>query len=106
MSETPNLEFDVIAQHFKMVRYKGLRFCAGCPADDTMCFLYIFLLNIYYVTFITFRMSRRGPEMCIGNARLCVCVCLHVSLCMSVPRRIPALLHGSGCNLGMVGSAP
>ena len=44
-------------------------------------------------------MSRRrheNEEMCSGHGRLCVCVCL------SVPRRIPALLRKPGCNLGMV----
>jgi len=36
---------------------------------------------------------------CIGHDRLCVC--------LSVPCRIPALLHGPGCNLGgMVGGCP
>jgi len=47
--------------------------------------------------FITFRVSRRRREMYIGHARLCVFVCL--SVCLSVRRRIPALLHGPGCNL-------
>jgi len=31
--------------------------------------------------------------MYIGHDRMCVC------LCVSVPRRIPTLLHGPGCNL-------
>jgi len=34
--------------------------------------------------------------MYIGHSRLCVCV----SVCLSVPRRISTLLHGPGCNLG------
>jgi len=29
---------------------------------------------------------------------VCVCVCVRVSACLSVPRRIPTLLHGPGCN--------
>ena len=33
-----------------------------------------------------------------GRARLCVCVCL--SVCLSVRGRTPTLLHGPGCNLG------
>jgi len=33
-----------------------------------------------------------------GLARLCVCVCL--SVCVSVGGRMPTLLHGPGCNLG------
>ena len=34
--------------------------------------------------------------MYIGHGHLCVCL----SLCLSVPRRISTLLHGPGCNLG------
>jgi len=45
----------------------------------------------------TFRLSRRRREMYSGDARLRVC--------LSVPRRIPTLLHGPGCNFGMVGGA-
>jgi len=43
---------------------------------------------------ITFRVRCSSGETCIGHGRLCVCVCL------SVPRRIPTLLHGPGYNLG------
>jgi len=39
---------------------------------------------------ITFRVRRSGGEMYSGHGRLCVRVCL------SVPRRIPTLLHGPG----------
>ena len=46
---------------------------------------------------ITFRVRRSGCEICIGHARLCVCICL--SLDLSVPRRIPTLLHGPGCTI-------
>ena len=35
--------------------------------------------------------------MHIGHARMCVCVSVSVS------RRMPTLLHGPGCHLGMVG---
>ena len=42
--------------------------------------------------FVTFRVSRRRLEMYIGHGRLCVCV--------SVPRPMPTLLNGLGCNLG------
>ena len=45
--------------------------------------------------FITFRMRRCRGEMDIGYGRLCVCL----SVCLSVHRRIPTLLHGPGCNL-------
>ena len=41
---------------------------------------------------ITFRVSRRRREICIGHARLCVC--------LAVRRRMSTLLHGPGCNLG------
>jgi len=40
---------------------------------------------------ITFRMRHSRVEMYIGHGRLCVC--------LSVPRPIPTLLHGPGCNL-------
>jgi len=55
----------------------------------------------YGSAFVTFRVSRRRREMYCGHARLCVCVCLS----MSVRSRMPTLLHGPGCNLG-VGDAP
>jgi len=44
--------------------------------------------------------SRRLRETYSGHARLCVCVCV------SVPRHMPTLLHGPGCNLGNGRSAP
>jgi len=41
--------------------------------------------------------------MYIGHDRLCVCM----SVCVSVPRRISTLLHGPGCsNLGNGGGCP
>jgi len=42
----------------------------------------------------TFRANRRRREMYSGHRRLCVYICL------SVPRRIPTLLHAPGCDLG------
>ena len=42
---------------------------------------------------ITFRASRRRREMYNGHARL------FLPVCVSVPHRIPTLLHGSECNL-------
>jgi len=53
-------------------------------------------------TFITFRVSRRRREVYIGHVRL---FCVDVSLCLSVPRRIPTLMHGPGCNLKNGGDA-
>jgi len=44
---------------------------------------------------ITFRLSRRRHEMYCGHRRLCVCL----SVCVSGRGRMPALLHGLGCNL-------
>jgi len=44
---------------------------------------------------VTFRVSRRRREMYIVHASLSVCVSVS-----TVPRRIPTLLHGPGCNLG------
>jgi len=49
----------------------------------------------FYQHFITFRVRNSPGEMYIDHGRLCVCV----PVCLSVPRRIPALLHGAGCNL-------
>ena len=46
---------------------------------------------------ITFRVRRSRGEMYIGHGRLCL---LRVSVCLSVPRRIPTLLHGPRCKLG------
>ena len=45
---------------------------------------------------ITFRVRHSRGEMNIGHGRLCLSVCI----CLSVPGRIPILLHGAGCNLG------
>ena len=42
----------------------------------------------------TFGVNRRRREMYIAHARLCL------SVCLSVPRRMPSLRHGPGCNLG------
>jgi len=46
---------------------------------------------------LSFDVSRRRREMYIDHERMCVCVCL--SVCLPVPRRIPTL-HGPGCKLG------
>jgi len=45
---------------------------------------------------VTFRVSHRRREMYIGHLNLSVSVCI----CVSVPRRIPTLLHGCRCNFG------
>jgi len=44
------------------------------------------------IELVTFRVRRNRGEMYIGHGRLCVC--------LSLPRRIPTLLHGPECNLG------
>jgi len=49
---------------------------------------------------ITFRASRRRREMYIGHEHLSVCVSVCMSNCLSIRRRIPTLLHGTGCKLG------
>ena len=51
------------------------------------------------VQLIAFRLRRSRGEMYIGQARLCICLCV-------CPRRIPTLLHGPGCNLGNGRSSP
>jgi len=40
--------------------------------------------------------------MYIGHVRLSVCVCV----CLSVPHRMPTMLHGPGCNLGNLRRCP
>jgi len=47
-----------------------------------------------FVVLITFRVSK----MYIGHA--------HLSVCLSVLGRMPTLLCGPGCNLGVVGLSP
>ena len=47
------------------------------------------LISVY---FITFRVRHSRGEMYVSHGRLCVC--------LSVPHRIPTLLHGPGCDLG------
>ena len=61
---------------------------------------------ILVLLFITFRASRRRREMYIGHARLSHCVSAYVCVCLSVPRRIPTLLYGVGCNSGNGRGAP
>jgi len=51
-------------------------------------------LNICTASFVTFRVSRIDDAKCILVTAVCV------SVCVTVPRRIPTLLHGPGCNLG------
>jgi len=53
------------------------------------------MMSVCQMFVITFCVSRRC-EIYSGHGHLCVCL----SVCLSVPRRIPALLHGPGCNLG------
>jgi len=48
--------------------------------------------NTALLTVITFRVRRSRGEMYIGHGRLCIC--------LSIPRRIPTLLHGPRCKLG------
>ena len=42
--------------------------------------------------YVAFRVRRSRGEMYSGNGSLCVC--------LSAPRRIPTVLHGTGCYLG------
>jgi len=47
---------------------------------------------LFTVGVITFLVRRSRSEMYVGHGRL--------SMCLSVPPRIPTPLHGPGCNLG------
>jgi len=60
-------------------------------------FLTQVLIALIVRRLITFRMRRSRGEMYSGHGRLCVCLSVCVT---SVPRRIPTVLHGPGCNLG------
>jgi len=56
--------------------------------------LYRYCIDCYKFCFDSdaFHVRRSRGEMYSGHGRLCVC--------LSVPRRIPAVLHGPGCKLG------
>jgi len=69
------------------VKYNGLVFWSTVSTVNDFHNNYIPLKAYYY---------SRG-ETYISHGHLCVC--------LSVPRRIPTLLQGPGCNLGMVGAA-
>jgi len=71
-----------------------------CATNSTVTCQEIILL-----AFIKFRMRCSWGETYIGHGHLCVGVSVCVCICLSVPRRIPTLLHGPGCKLGngMVG---
>ena len=49
------------------------------------------VVNVQQIVYYMVMLYLRG-EMYIGHGRVCVC--------LSLPRRIPTLLHGLGCNLG------
>jgi len=53
---------------------------------------FICIIYLAFLVIITFRVRRSQDKMYSGHAHLCVC--------LSVPRHIPTLLHGPGCNLG------
>jgi len=53
---------------------------------------------------VALRVRRSRGEMYIDHGRLCVCV--PVCMCVYLPRRIPTLLHGSGCNFGNGSDCP
>jgi len=52
------------------------------------------LCTVYVVAFITFRVRRSQSKM------YTVVTAVWVSVCLTVPRRIPTVLHGPGCKLG------
>jgi len=69
------------------------------PTDDgqslTLC-SFRALFTERHRDVITFCVSRRRRKMYCGHARLCVSLCV----CVSVRGRMPTVLHGPGCNLG------
>jgi len=80
----------VLTDHLK----SHLFFFARTSASQDFYFGYAnsyFVVVVVVVVVVTFRLSGRLREMYIGHARLCVC--------LSVPRRIPTLLHGPRCSL-------
>ena len=46
--------------------------------------------------YVCFLCNFARGEIYVGHGHLCVCLCV----CLSVPCRIPTLMHGPGCNLG------
>jgi len=56
----------------------------------------------HFFSIITLRVSIADAK-CILVTAVCVSVCQCVCVCLSVPRRIPTLLHGPGVTWGMVG---
>jgi len=54
------------------------------------------IIRFHYIS----REARPRRNVYIGHGRLCVCLC-QLCDCLSDPRRIPTLLHGPGCNLGI-----
>jgi len=68
--------------------------------SSASCFLISSVLltwnSIFFTNgLITLHLRCSRGEMYIGHLRLCVCVS-----CVSVPRRMPTLLHWPGCNFG------
>jgi len=71
------------------------------------CYVLQFIVVLHNVSdIITFCVSHKSRKMYCGHARLCVGVCVCVSVCLSVRGRTLTLLHGPGCNFGMVEAAP
>jgi len=65
-----------------------ITFCASCRRHELVSWS---LTSLFSTNMAISEMNRRH-EMYIGHSCLCVC--------LSVPRRIPTLLHGPGCYLG------
>jgi len=70
-------------------------------SDAIYCILtvYVTVYEFFIRHLITFCMRHSRGEIYIGHGHLCVYVSVCVCVCLSVPHRIPTLLHRPGCNL-------
>ena len=72
-------------------QYRDMFRC--CEFVEALLYVVQLIADLLWTSgeFVTFRVRHSRGEMYIGHGCLCVC--------LSVPCRIPTLLHGPGCNL-------
>jgi len=86
-----------------------ISFISACLLSLSLCFCFIHLLALHVPScrnhlFPSLHLAWGVTEANVYWWRPSVCLC--VSICLSVPRRIPILLHGSGCNFGNGSGCP